>query len=345
MNSASDKERILIVDDTPDNIDLLVGVLQPDYEIMAAINGERALKIARAPNKPDMILLDIMMPGLDGYEVCRQIKADPATSEIPVIFITAKSEVADETQGFALGAVDYITKPISPPIVRARVHTHLTLHDQRRAMAREVRERTRELHETRLEIIRHLARAAEFRDKDTGTHIIRMSHYSRLLGQAYGGNEEWVDRLFNAAPMHDVGKIGIPDHILLKPGKLDEAEWEVMKRHTTYGGEIIGDNPSPLLQMARNIALTHHERWDGSGYPAGLKGEEIPLEGRIVALADVFDALTSVRPYKQAWTVEAAVAEMRQGAGKHFDPHLVTLFEGILPDCLNIQSRYGDTLA
>ncbi len=345
MLASLDKERILIVDDTPDNIDLLVGVLQSDYEIMAAINGERALKIARSANKPDMILLDIMMPGMDGYEVCRQLKADPATSEIPVIFITAKTEVADETQGFALGAVDYITKPISPPIVRARVHTHLTLHDQRRAMAREVRDRTRELNETRLEIIRHLARAAEFRDKDTGTHIIRMSHYSRLLGQAYGGNEEWVDRLFNAAPMHDVGKIGIPDHILLKPGKLDEAEWEVMKRHTTYGGEIIGDNPSPLLRMARDIALTHHERWDGTGYPAGLKGEEIPLEGRIVALADVFDALTSVRPYKQAWTVEAAVAEMRQGAGQHFDPHLVTLFERILPDCLIIQSRYGDSLA
>jgi len=342
MNQPEDKERILVVDDTPDNIHLLVAVLQADYEIMAAINGERALKIARSTTKPDMILLDIMMPGMDGYEVCRQLKNDPATSEIPVIFITAKTEVADETHGFELGAVDYITKPISPSIVRARVRTHLALHDQRRAMAREVRDRTRELQETRLEIIRHLARAAEFRDKDTGAHIIRMSHYSRLLGQAYGGHEAWVDHLFNAAPMHDVGKIGIPDSILLKPGKLNPEEWEVMKRHTLYGGEIIGESTSPLLKMARDIALSHHERWDGSGYPLGQAGEAIPLEGRIVALADVFDALTSVRPYKPAWTVEDALREMRKGSGSHFDPHLLGLFEQILPACLEVRSQYAD---
>ncbi len=334
MNKSDDKQRILVVDDTPANIDLLVAVLQGDYEITAAISGERALKIVRSNHKPDMILLDIMMPGMDGYDLCRQLKADPATSDIPVIFVTARTEVADETLGFELGAVDYITKPISPPIARARVHTHLTLHDQRRAMALEVRERTRELKETRLEIIRHLARAAEFKDKDTGAHIIRMSHYSRLLGEAYGGNEEWLDYLFNAAPMHDVGKIGIPDSILLKPGKLDAEEWEEMKRHTSYGGQIIGESSSPLLRMARDIALSHHEHWDGSGYPLGLKARDIPLEGRIVAIADVFDALTSQRPYKQAWTVENAFEEIRAGAGTHFDPALVALFERILPECL-----------
>ena len=342
MSKTEDKERILIVDDTPDNIDLLVGVLQDDYEMMAAINGERALKVARSAAKPDMILLDIMMPGMDGYEVCRQLKADPATSDIPVIFITARTEVADETRGFALGAVDYITKPISPSIVRARVHTHLTLHDQRRAMGREVRERTRELQETRLEIIRHLARAAEFKDQDTGAHIIRMSHYSRILGQAYGGNEEWVDCLFNAAPMHDVGKIGIPDSILLKPAKLDPVEWEEMKRHTFYGGEIIGKSTLPLLSMARGIALSHHERWDGTGYPLGLKGDDIPLEGRIVALGDVFDALTSVRPYKPAWTLEETLAEMRKGRGFHFDPALFDLFEQVLPEFLVVRAEFGD---
>jgi len=342
MNKSDEKQRILVVDDTPANIDLLVAVLQGDYEIMAAINGERALKIVRSTHKPDMILLDIMMPGMDGYEVCRQLKTDPATSDIPIIFVTARTEVADETLGFELGAVDYITKPISPPIVRARVHTHLTLHDQRRAMAWEVRERTRELKETRLEIIRHLARAAEFKDKDTGAHIIRMSHYSRLLGQAYGGNEEWLDYLFNAAPMHDVGKIGIPDSILLKPGKLDPKEWEEMKRHTSYGGDIIGESSSPLLRMARDIALSHHEHWDGSGYPLGLKARDIPLEGRIVAIADVFDALTSQRPYKQAWTVANAFEEIRAGAGTHFDPTLVALFERILPECLEVRAQYDD---
>lgn len=342
MNKPDEKQRILVVDDTPANIDLLVAILQGDYEILAAISGERALKIVRSNHKPDMILLDIMMPGMDGYELCRQLKADPATSDIPIIFVTARTEVADETLGFELGAVDYITKPISPPIVRARVHTHLTLHDQRRAMALEVRERTRELKETRLEIIRHLARAAEFKDKDTGAHIIRMSHYSRLLGEAYGGNEEWLDYLFNAAPMHDVGKIGIPDSILLKPGKLDAEEWEEMKRHTSYGGQIIGESSSPLLRMARDIALSHHEHWDGSGYPLGLKARDIPLEGRIVAIADVFDALTSQRPYKQAWTVEKAFEEIRMGAGTHFDPALVALFERILPDCLEVRAQYGD---
>jgi putative two-component system response regulator len=219
-----DKQLILVVDDTPDNIDVLGSILRSDYDVKAALNGEKALRIANTEPKPDMILLDIMMPGMDGFEVCRRLKADPATSQSPVIFITAKDEVADEERGFALGAVDYITKPISPPIVQARVDTHLALYDQNRELTRQVETRTEELQLTRLKIIQRLGRAAEYRDNETGFHVIRMSHYSRLIAQAYGGNESWIKTLFNAAPMHDVGKIGIPDHILLKPGKLDDEE-------------------------------------------------------------------------------------------------------------------------
>ncbi len=337
-----DKQLILVVDDTPDNIDVLGSILRSDYDVKAALNGEKALRIANTEPKPDMILLDIMMPGMDGFEVCRRLKADPATSQIPVIFITAKDEVADEERGFALGAVDYITKPISPPIVQARVDTHLALYDQNRELTRQVETRTEELQLTRLKIIQRLGRAAEYRDNETGFHVIRMSHYSRLIAQAYGGNESWIKTLFNAAPMHDVGKIGIPDHILLKPGKLDDVEWELMKQHTLFGVEIIGDDDNTLLRMSRSIALTHHEKYDGSGYPNALAGTDIPLEGRIVAIADVFDALTSDRPYKTAWQVDDAAQLIIDGAGRHFDPELVAIFEQVLPEILKIKEQYID---
>ncbi len=252
--------------------------------------------------------------------------------------------MADEKNGFELGAVDYITKPISPAIVKARVRTHLSLQNQNRTLARLVSERTEELQDTRLKVIQRLGRAAEFKDNETGMHVIRMSFISKLIAQAYGGNAEWVDRLFNAAPMHDVGKIGIPDHILLKPGKLDAEEWELMKKHTIFGAEIIGDDQNPLLQMSRTIALTHHERWDGAGYPHGLAEKEIPLAGRIVAIADVFDALTSERPYKKAWTVEDAVDAINQDSGSHFDPSLIKLFNQVLPDIIEIRKKYADEI-
>ncbi len=336
------KQMILVVDDTPDNIDVLGGILSSEYEIKAALNGEKALQIARKEPKPDMILLDIMMPGLDGYEVCQLLKADPGTSDIPVIFITAKSETVDEQKGLEMGAVDYITKPVSPPIVKARVHTHLALYDQNRELTHMVSERTEELSRTRLQIIRRLGRAAEYKDNETGMHVIRMSNSSRLIAQAYGGNEAWVERVYNAAPMHDIGKIGIPDNVLLKPGKLDAEEWELMKKHTDFGAEIIGEDESPLLQMSRTIALTHHEKWDGSGYPKGLAGEEIPLEGRIVAIADVYDALTSERPYKKAWSVEDAVKLIEENSGSHFDPSLVKLFNDVFPEILEVSKQYSD---
>ncbi|WP_221794644.1 HD-GYP domain-containing protein [Oceanobacter mangrovi] len=333
---------LLVVDDRPENIDMLVGILRPEFRVKAALSGEQALKIAAISPHPDLILLDIMMPGLDGYETIELLKSDPRTSHIPVIFVTAKSEVGDEERGFALGAVDYITKPLSPPIVLARVRTHLALHDQNRVLEQKVIQRTEELNATRLQIIRRLGRAAEFKDNETGMHVIRMSHYSRIIAEGIGMPENWTRLLFEAAPMHDVGKIGIPDRILLKPGKLDAEEWELMKKHAQFGADIIGEDGSELLQMARIIAATHHEKWNGSGYPAGLKGRNIPLEGRIVAIADVFDALTTERPYKKAWSVERAIELIQSESGSHFDPTLVTAFCDALETILEIKYQFAE---
>ncbi|TXS96480.1 response regulator [Parahaliea maris] len=336
------KSTVLVVDDTPENIDLLVNILSDDYKVKAAINGHKALEIARkAP--PDIILLDVMMPGIDGYEVCEFLKADATTRHIPILFITAKIGLQDELHGFELGAADYITKPISPPVVKARVKTQLALYNQNRELDRKVRERTRELHETRLQIIQRLGRAAEYKDDQTGLHVIRMSHYARVIGLAAGMSEEDAETLFNASPMHDIGKIGVPDEILKKPAKLDEVEFEVMKGHCEIGAAIIGEDSSDLLQMARTIALTHHEKWDGSGYPGGLAGDAIPRVGRIVAIADVFDALTSRRPYKEEWSVDDALDMIEASAGTHFDPHLVGLLRETLPEILEIKRTYAES--
>lgn len=338
------KPVLLVVDDTPFNIDVLRGVLASTYTIKVATHGEKALALAKSHPQPELVLLDVMMPGMDGYEVCRRLKADELTRDIPVVFVTSMSEVEDERKGFESGAVDYITKPISPPLVQARVATHLRLYRHERQLTELVRERTRELEETRLEIIHRLGRAAEFKDDETGQHVIRMSHYTRIIAEAAGMTAEDVEVLFHAAPMHDIGKIGIPEAILLKPGKLTPEEWTVMKRHPAIGAGIIGSHPHPLLNTARIVALTHHEKWDGSGYPRGLAGEQIPLVGRIVAIADVFDALTSERPYKHAWSVEDSVAYLQQHAGSHFDQRLVALFVGCLPAVLKVRELHADHL-
>jgi len=340
----TDKPIVLVVDDTPDNIDVLCEVLRSDYKVKVASNGEKAIKIAYSYPQPDIILLDIMMPGTDGYEVCKVLKSDPATSRIPIIFVTAKMEVEDEIKGFELGAVDYITKPVSPPIVRSRIKTQLALYNQNRELDRKVRESTQELNETRLAIIQKLGRAAEYKDNETGMHVIRMSHYSRIIAAALNISDEWTNLVFNAAPMHDIGKIGIADNILLKPGKLDSDEWQEMQHHAEYGADIIGENKSEILKMAREIATSHHEKWDGNGYPKGLSGEQIPLVSRIIAIADVFDALTSVRPYKQAWSVEDSVALIKENAGSHFDPELVAVFINNLPEILKIKEKYSEEL-
>jgi putative two-component system response regulator len=336
------RRTVLVVDDIPENIAVLSGILKDSYKVKAALDGERALRVAATQPFPDLILLDVMMPGLSGYEVCRKLKADPRLSSIPVIFVTAMGEEANEQEGFEAGAVDYITKPVSPPIVQARVKTQLALYQQNRELDRLIALRTAELHQTRLQVIRRLGRAAEFKDNETGNHVIRMSHYSRLIGRAYGLAEPDLDLLFNAAPMHDIGKIGIPDGILLKPGKLDADEWRIMQKHPRMGAAILGEHDNELLAYARLVAQTHHECWDGSGYPDGLAGEAIPLVGRIVAIADVFDALTSLRPYKPAWTVEAAVEEIKAHAGQKFDPALIPAFMAALPEIRRIKEMYAE---
>ncbi|QYK00918.1 response regulator [Shewanella psychrotolerans] len=337
-----DNATVLVVDDTPENIDILVGILGGDYKVKVAIDGPKALALARK-SAPDLILLDVMMPGMNGYEVCKRLKQDPLTSHIPVIFVTALADVADETQGFELGAVDYITKPVSAPVVKARVKTHLALYDQKRLLEEEVKSRTKELEETRFEIIRRLGRAAEYKDNETGLHVIRMSHYAKLLAQQAGLPDKYCELIYNAAPMHDIGKIGTPDSILKKPAKLDADEWKEMQRHAEIGAQIIGEHNDPLLEMAKRIALTHHEKWDGSGYPNGLSGTEIPIEGRIVAIADVFDALTSIRPYKKAWTIEDTMNLIESESGKHFDPELVVHFCAILDEAVKVRDAHNET--
>ncbi len=320
---------ILLVDDEPTNLRVLRTVLNDLYRLLFAKNGQEALQLA-AEHQPDLVLLDVMMPGMTGFEVCTALKANSQTQHIPVIFVTALRDEIDETQGFDVGAVDYITKPISPAVVRARVKTHLSLVQ------------AEELKKTRLQIIQRLGRAAEYRDNETGLHILRMSHFSQVIALAYGLSPKRAEDLLHAAPMHDIGKIGIRDDILLKPGKLTEDEFREMQRHPLIGAEILGDADSHLLQLAQQVALYHHEKWDGTGYPHGLKGEEIPLEARIVALCDVFDALTSTRPYKSAWSVEDTLAHLQAQKGRHFDPQLVDLLEQELPKILEIRARWAE---
>jgi putative two-component system response regulator len=332
---------VLIIDDSPESIDVLRSVLGSEYRLRVAINGSKAIEISESLN-PDIILLDVMMPEMDGYETCRRLKENANTANVPIIFVTTLSETESQLKGLELGAVDYITKPYTASLVRSRVRAHVALHRQSEELKELVRQRTHELLETRLEIIRRLGRAAEYRDNETGMHIMRMSHMTRLLALAHGLSEARAELLFQASPMHDVGKIGIPDSILLKPGKLTPDEWEIIKRHTTIGAEIIGDHGSDLIVLARMVALRHHERWDGGGYPGGLKHTNIPVEARIVALADVFDALMSVRPYKPAWTLDDTLQYIFAQRAQHFDPDLIDAFVQVLPECLRVRETYRD---
>jgi putative two-component system response regulator len=323
------KKTVLVVDDEPTNLRVLKQVLEEDYRLIYAKNGAQSITLA-LKNKPDLILMDIMMPEMTGIEACTILKQDQATKSIPIIFVTALQDEVDETTGFDAGAVDYITKPISPAIVKARVKTHLSLVQ------------ADELRETRLQIIQRLGKASEYKDNETGSHILRMSHYAHIIALAYGYSPEQAEELLNAAPMHDIGKIGIPDYIMMKPSKLNEEEYKIMQQHPLIGAEILGKCDSPLLALAKSVSLYHHEKWDGKGYPHGLQGDDIPIEGRIVAVADVFDALTSKRPYKKAWSIEETMTYMVEQSGKHFDPNLIVLLQKNLDKILHIKSRWPE---
>ncbi|QLG87578.1 response regulator [Chitinibacter bivalviorum] len=320
--------QILIVDDEPANLATLRQILSPEYALVFARSGHDALHMA-TKHRPDLILLDIQMPDMSGYEVCRELKKDVNTNGIPVIFITSLSEVGDEAAGFEVGAVDFILKPVTPLLVRARVRAHLSLVS------------AIQLERSYLEAISMLGVASEVKDIDTGVHIWRMASYSRALAAAIGYDEIQCKHIELAAPMHDVGKLGIPDIILRKPGALDPSERSIMQRHSEIGFKILSKSNAPILQMAAMIALHHHEKWDGSGYPRGLVGEAIPEVARIVAIADVFDALRMVRPYKAAWPLEQVIEALTNGAGKHFDPNLVRHFIGILPQILALEADWS----
>ena len=358
-----EKPTILVVDDTPDNLTLMQAVLKDFYKVKGANNGEKCLRIASGDTPPDLILLDIMMPGIDGYEVCRRLKADQVTRDIPVIFLTAKSEEADEEMGFEIGAVDYITKPVSPPIVLARVRAQLKLkaaadflRDQNAFLDAEVQRRTREVSAIQNVTTLALASLAETRDSDTGNHIRRTQHYVKALGWKLCTHPRFsafltpenISLLFKSAPLHDIGKVGIPDRILLKPGRLTPAEFEIMKTHTTLGRDAIVSAERELgaevsfLTMAKEIAYSHQEKWDGTGYPQGLEGDAIPISARLMALADVYDALISRRVYKEPMPHRLAVEIIEKTSGNHFDPDVVTAFLQIQENFQAIAISYAD---
>ncbi|MEW8506257.1 MAG: two-component system response regulator [Candidatus Thiodiazotropha sp.] len=357
------KSRILVVDDEKFYIDVLVDILKQLYHVVVAKNGEMALQRAlQDESPPDLILLDVLMPGIDGYEVCNKLKQNPLTRDIPVIFLTVKSEVSDELRGFSLGAVDYITKPISPPIVQSRVANHLELargkkilSDEKSLLEQRVLERTEEIRRTQDVAIRCMASLAETRDNETGNHIKRTQQYIRLLCEKLKSHpdyqeylsEDAIDRLFRSAPLHDIGKVGIPDYILMKPGKLSEEEWAIMRTHSQLGYDALLSAESDFgttefLAMAKEITLSHHEKWDGSGYPQKLKGNQIPISGRLMALADVYDALVNKRVYKDAYSHETAVDIISEASGSHFDPVIVDVFKELKSEFNRIAIKFSD---
>lgn len=352
---------VLIVDDTEVNVDILVEALGDDYEISVAMDGESALENIEM-EVPDIILLDIMMPGMDGYEICRRIKENKATAEIPIIFLTAMTDINSKTKGFELGAVDYITKPFEILEVKARVFTHLSLklakHElskQNEILEKKVIERTKEICLTQESTIEALASLAEYRDPETGGHIKRTKNYIKILAEELKKNpkvkevldNKTIELLYKSATLHDIGKIGIKDDILLKNGKLTDEEFEEMKKHTIWGHDSLarasknlGD--SSFLKCAMELARSHHEKWNGTGYPDGLVGEEIPLSGRLMAVADVYDALISKRVYKPAYSHQKAVQIILEGKGQHFDPDIIDAFMNVQEEFRKIAYKYAD---
>ena len=321
-------KKILVVDDEPHALQVIRHIMRDNYRLMFARSAAKAMEAA-IRHQPDLILMDIVMLERSGYEACEKLRDSPLTRHIPVILITSMSEGEYEAHGFDCGAVDYVRKPISAPILLRRVQTHLSLI------------RLRELEDVQREATLMLGEAGHYNDTDTGLHIWRMAAYARALAKAAGWESDLVERMEMAAPMHDTGKIGVRDTILTAPRKLTPDEWVAMQRHTAIGFGILSKSERPVFRMAAEIARYHHEKWDGSGYPDHLARDSIPKSARIVAVADVFDALTMKRPYKEPWTVEASMEEIRNGAGSHFEPELVTLFGNILPEIVRIKKEWS----
>lgn len=352
----SDKLKIFVVDDEERNLKLMEAMLVPlGYEVHLAVDGQDALDRIR-DIMPDLLLLDVMMPRVDGFEVARQVKDDDETKTIPVVMVTALSDISDRIKALEAGADDFLSKPVDLTELRARVASLLKvkayndyMKNYQKTLEEEVRKRTKELQRayslikrSSFDTIYRLTRASEYKDEDTGAHIIRMSNYSAEIARAMNLSDTVAENILYSAPMHDVGKIGIPDAILLKPGKLNDEEWKIMKQHTAIGGSILEGSEYPILKMGHMIAMNHHEKWDGTGYPAGKKGREIPLAAQIVSVSDVFDALTSKRPYKEAWPLEKSYDTIRSMSGSSFNPAVVDAFFSITDKIESIKEEFSD---
>jgi len=340
----STRPLILVADDSEDIRNLFGVMLKAHYDVRYAVDSDETLAGADTEPLPDLILLDVEMPALDGYEVCARLKANPALAHIPIIFVTARNDPKDQAKGLLAGAVDYITKPISAPITMLRVRTQLALVDQRRALEDQIQQRTEELYNTRLELIQRLARAMEFREGGLTNRVLRVSGYVELLSQGLGLRSKVVEILAAAAPLYDIGKMGVSEHILTKSDKLNDAEWAEMRKHPEIGAGIIGEHKDPMLEQARVMALTHHERWDGTGYPKKLKGNAIPVPGRIMALADAYEAMTSTQRHRSPISSMDAAKRIAAESGKQFDPSVVAAFMKVAKELEELRAKYKDEL-
>jgi putative two-component system response regulator len=335
---------ILVADDSEDMRNLFQAMLKAKYELKFAETGTKALALADMEPIPDLVLLDVEMPETDGYDVLAKLKANPALAAIPVIFVSGRADPKDQARGLMGGAVDYIVKPISAPLTLLRVRAHLALQDQRRDLEEQVLRRTEELRETQLQLIRRLARAMEYREGGVTNRVLRVARYVELMGQAMGLKDKVCEVLALAAPLYDIGKMGVAEHILRKTDKLNEKEWEEIRRHPEIGAKIIGEHKEPLLEQARVMALTHHERWDGTGYPKGLKGDDIPLPGRIMAVADAFEAMTATQRHRSPLSPIEAAKKIAEQSGKQFDPQVVAAFQKVAMDIEAVRKEHRDEL-
>ncbi|MEX2241173.1 MAG: HD domain-containing phosphohydrolase [Burkholderiales bacterium] len=346
MSQTDTRPVILAVDDAEDLLALIGKALASEYQVKLAADGGDALTLAAAAPQPDLILLDVEMPGATGFEICQLLKEDPATTHIPVIFLTGRVEPAEQLEGLDAGAVDYLTKPINAKLLMARVRIHLALSRRQAELERQVQERTAQLEDARSQLILRLARAMEFHESAAaGNRVARVSQYAKLIAQAAGMKPEVAELMQKAAPLYDIGKMGVPSEILRKPGKLSAPDLERMRRHPELGAEIIGEHQDPVLALARKLALTHHERWDGTGYPKQLKGNEIPWPGRVMALVDAFESMTATQFYRQKpYTIDEAAKVIKAEFGKQFDPSLAEAFDKALPVMRTVREKFSDAL-